>query len=211
MILTFRAVTNQPKEWKPAWEHRPTPPWDATYARTLNDLDRELGHLGGSDPFLQLMLEPKDLRLDGQVRSGATPDHPGVILTFDTKTLGSMTYSTDRFAHWHYNLRAITLTLDRLRAVERYGAVHASQQYAGFRELGSGIPLGERVVETMSAAEAALVLTDGVWQGERTPEAVKPMVEFLFREQAKRVHPDNGGDADSFRRLVMARNLLANL
>lgn len=211
MILTFRAVMTQPKEWKPAWQPRPTPPWGATYNRTLEDLDRELSHLGGRDPFLQLMLEPKDLRLDGQVRAGAIPDHPGVILTFDTKTLGSMTYSTDRFVHWHYNLRAITLTLDRLRAIERYGAVAASQQYAGFRELGSGIPLGERVVETMTAAEAALVLTDGIWQGGRTPDDVKPMVEFLYREQAKRVHPDNGGTDEGFRRLTMARNLIANL
>ncbi len=44
-------------------------------------------------------------------------------------------FPCDRFKHWDDNLRAISLTLERMRAVDRYGVTLNKQQYAGFKAL----------------------------------------------------------------------------
>lgn len=207
MILTFRPIKIRPPEWKSAYERRPSAPFGATYGKTMIDLDREITHLHGDDPTLQLDLTDADLRLDGQIRAGARPEHPGVILSFDTKNHGTLTYGTDRFDHWHGNLRAIALGLDCLRRVERYGIAERGQQYAGYREIGTGIALGPA---EMTREQAARILVD-------TAEVPWPWEELLadadlatttYRAAARLHHPDNGGDPAVFRTITTARDVL---
>jgi hypothetical protein len=50
----------------------------------------------------------------------------------------SYVLACDRFLDWEDNLRAITKTLESLRAVQRYGIVKDDEQYAGFKALTSG-------------------------------------------------------------------------
>lgn len=225
--VRFDVVRTPPKGWKPADANRPASPFSASYRATKELLDAELWAIDAVDCLVQVDTAGGNITRQGSMRADAKVAHPGVIVTVETKKLGSLIYATDKFGNgmrhsssggyvsvppWHSNLRAIALGMKALRTVDRYGIAEQGQQYAGYRELGSGIPLGERPeVETMTAAEAALILTDGIWQGDRTPAAIVAMVEHLYREQAKRLHPDAGGDPESFRRLVMARNLLANL
>lgn len=226
MILRFEPIKVWPKGWLERGEERSGSPFSSTYQKTLDDLDVELEAVRAVDVVIQVDAAANQIRADGGLRADAKVAHPGVILTVATKSLGTMIYATDRFGRgtrrtsagwawipaWQQNLRAIALGMEALRKVERYGIAEQGQQYAGYKELGSGIPLGEHVVEeTMTIADAAIILADGIWNGERTPEAIRPMVEGLFKEQAKRLHPDAGGDEAPFRRLVMARNLLANL
>lgn len=47
----------------------------------------------------------------------------------------SYQFACDRFLRWEDNLRAITKTLDALRAVDRYDVVQGGEQYAGFKQL----------------------------------------------------------------------------
>lgn len=207
MILTFRPVKVRPPDWKPAYARRATNPFGATYGKTLIDLEREITHLGGTDPFLQLDTTDADLRLDGQLRAGARVEHPGVILTFDTKKHGPLTYDTDRYDHWHTNLRAIALGLDCLRRVERYGIAERGQQYAGYREIGTGIALGPA---EMSRAQAARILVDAAevpWPPDDlvlNPE----LTTTTYRAAARLHHPDNGGDPTVFRTITTARDIL---
>lgn len=56
------------------------------------------------------------------------------------------------------NLRAITLGLEKLRRLDEYGITARGQQYAGFRELGSG---GTPLASGMTVREAVDVLLDG--------------------------------------------------
>ena len=74
-----------------------------------------------------------------------------MILTLETRSLGTLVYDTDEFPHWHDNLRGIALGLEALRKVERYGIAKRGQQYAGFAELGSGIPMGPLVMSVDDA------------------------------------------------------------
>lgn len=148
---------------------------------------------------------PRDCRLDGQLRADARPSHPGVILTIDTRKHGTLVYSTDRFDHWKANLRAIALGLEALRKVERYGIANRGQQYAGYRELPSGIALGS----AMTIEDAARFIAEQAWPGDAIDEQeVLDDLDTAYRAAAKRLHPDAGGDPEMFRRLTVARDLL---
>lgn len=214
MILTFRPLTAPPPTWKPANAGRPSSPFSATYEKTLELLDRELDALGATDAHLQVMTDGRGLRLDGQLRADAKVEHPGVILTLETKKRGTLLFSTDRFESpsyksgpsWQANLRAIALGLEALRTVERYGIAETGQQYAGYRELGSG-PALEHI---MTPETAARLLAE---YGLEEPDAWVDVLadpQVAYRLAVKKYHPDveGTGDAALFRRLGSAREII---
>lgn len=219
MILTFRPVKVWPEGWRDPDRARDSSPFTATYRDTLEILDRELHAIDARDPFLQVDADPRQVRADGQLRADARVDHPGVILTFDTRRHGTLVYACDRYvrpswrsssgASWQHNLRAIALGLEALRKVERYGIAERGQQYAGYRELPSGIAVGAAM--TLEAAARLLAekdprpYADEEWRELLTePEAVRT----AYRLASKTAHPDQGGDPELFRRLTEARDLL---
>lgn len=220
MILTFRPLGTPLGHWLDADAERPWSPFSTTYSATLNELDRELGFLKARDAFLQVVGGDHLVNRDGSLRADAKVRHPGVILTIDTAELGTLVYETDRYrgrggAAWQENLRAITLGLESLRRVERYGIARRGQQYAGYRELGAGggstITGGAGAFDpdAITAEDAAELLF---------PDVLRPLdvideadVNDAYRFLAKAVHPDtapDGGDLEAFRRLVAARAAL---
>lgn len=209
MILIFRPIKVWPEGWT-GYRNRPTSPFAATYTATLQLLDRELHMLGATGVTMQVDVSERDVRLDGQLRADARPSHPGVILTIDTRKHGTLIYATDRFSHWQANLRAIALGLEALRKVERYGIAERGQQYAGYRELGTGIALGA----AMTLADAAQLLADEGGQVGADDllfeheGGCRDWIDDSYRMAAKKHHPDAGGDPGMFRRLTEARDLL---
>lgn len=215
VILTFRPIKTWPPDWNRERLDRVDSPFKASYADTLELLDRELQQLGATNVVLQVDASDRDCRLDGQLRADAKVRHPGVILTFDTAQHGTLTYACEQFgavsyrakgvAAWQHNLRAIALGLEALRKVERYGIANRGQQYAGYRELGSGIAMGP----AMTVEQAIdLLRTTARWQGPFDPLTDRAQLEGAYRQAARLTHPDLGGDADTFRRLTEARRLL---
>lgn len=198
----------------------------AEWGDTLETLEREVRALqryrGDAEVIMQLHLSERDCRLDGGIRANASPSSPGAIISFESKH-GPLRYWADqydsggymgsrrRMPGWQANVRAIALGLEALRKVERYGIAHRGEQYTGFGALPPGaISLGAHV-ETMTVEEASALLYG--LAGIDHPKGLIPnadQVKYLFNIAAKAHHPDAGGDADMFRRLVMARNLLAN-
>ncbi len=208
MLLTFRPLKLRPPEWK-------TPPaggpFKASWTSTMGLLDRELRYLGASEPVLQVDADAGQIRLDGMLRADARVNHPGVILSFETKKHGTLTYPCCAFGGWYQhpgwqmNTRAIALGLEALRKVERYGIAERGQQYAGWAELPSGIALGR----SMTVEEAARFIADHSGQDWSDDVLEDPSFALsLFRDAAKLHHPDQGGDPETFRKLVGARDLL---
>lgn len=150
----------------PVWPHKPSQrrhgQFSTSYAKTLAQLEREIAHLGGKDVTIGVGLSDHDIRLDGLPRANARPfTHPGVEVSFDTKAYGRQTYATDQFHDWLDNMRAVTLSLEALRAVERYG-LSKGRQYAGFSLLTAGPSDEERgrlLVERYGDVAAALRAT----------------------------------------------------
>lgn len=194
--------------------------FSATWRDTLHVLEREVSHLGAQEIVLQVAGSERDMRLDGGLRANARPDHPGVIVTFESRQHGPLKYFTDRFTGngyggyligWQANVRAVALGLEALRKVERYGIANRGEQYTGWKQLGSGIEVGPAGAP-MTVDEAARLLCDATMEeiGEDPSDVgrVASVANSLWREAAKGHHPDAGGDPEVFRRLTQARDVL---
>lgn len=209
VLLTFRPIKVWPEGWRERTS-RPSTPFRSNHRDTLGLLGRELAHLGTREATLQVDASERDCRLDGQLRADAKVRHPGVILTIETREHGTQVYATDRFEGWgghpgwQANLRAIALGLEALRKVERYGIAERGQQYAGYREIGSGgIELGAAM--TLDEAAALLMPEDPSWLLE---VGTRDDIAGQYRWLAMTHHPDAGGDPELFRRITEARDLL---
>ncbi len=163
---------------------RRSSPFRATWSSTMTLLDTELQAIQGRDVVIQRAFKEADLRLDGEPRPGAKPEHPGVILSFDSK-YGPLQYATDAFYAWDDNVRAIALALEALRKVDRYGVSKRGEQYRGWKALPSG---------ELSKAEARK------WIEEHGGSVAAAL---------KETHPDTGGTAADLQRTMQARKVLA--
>lgn len=102
----------------------------------------------------------------------------------------------DQFETMGENARSIYLTLDRLRAIERYGAYTAEQTIEGARlALPPPEPAGER------------------WWDVLAPDGAEPSdvrrwpllaIEAVYKTKVEKAHPDRGGSAEAMSRLTNA-------
>ena len=197
----FQALHGPLPGWSPASADRPTSRFDASWSVIVTDLERELHHIGAADVVLSVVVESpaSAVRMDGGIRSGAKVIHPGVRLTIGRSNQGPLVFDCDTYQRqawrssagpsWHHNLRAISKTLEALRAVERHGA-SSGRQYAGWAEIeatSSGTSALERL------AEIARVDTDSLSPKE------------LIRAALRAAHPDHGGSGELFAEVTRLR------
>lgn len=195
------------------WPGKPTASWarkagtfKAGWSSTLDLLARELNHLRAKDISLEAFFLPKDIRNDGWPKSSARPTQPGVVLSFSTKR-GRIVMPCDRYTGWESNLRAIALTLEHLRAVERYGVTTDEQeQYTGWLKLPAASAVDEKT-------ELAKVLIHHASVSHAPSQVVSEqrLFDSVWREAARRTHPDTGGDSTDFHRVMNARDRLKEL
>jgi hypothetical protein len=182
----------------------------ATWTDTRDLLLAEADHLGANLVVVELDLTREDLRQDGEIRANARLQSGRVRVSLDTRH-GAMRYACDRYLParsgnrrgplqaWQANARAIALTLQALRAVDRYGAVHSAEQYRGFMAIEAGPVTG------FASADDAL---RWVYAHTGIAGAEGLTARTAYRAAAKRLHPDAGGDAAEWARLDEARRLL---
>jgi hypothetical protein len=184
-------------------------PFRASYPQTLDLLERELFHLRAKDIVIQAGFERDQIRNDGMPYNNATPRlHNGVILSFQTKR-GPLAFPCYRYLDWRANLRAIALSLEALRAVDRYGVTQKAEQYAGWTQIEA--PKDGFV----DALAAALFIADqsgaDAHNRDKLANLILGSAEYRKRaylDAAKRLHPDGGGSHDDFVRLQNAMRLL---
>jgi hypothetical protein len=197
---TFRPLTQWPGKRTPDWERRRAP-FKAGYARTLDDIEREIGKLSGKSIVIQIDVEPRDIRNDGWPRSSARPKSPGVVVSF-ASTKGNLSFACDTYTAWEDNLRAIGLTMESLRAVDRYGATQGNEQYRGFAQIEAPAAIA---LDAVAAAD--FIGSHSGFIGIELLADVK-LLEFAYRKALKKLHPDVGGSHDLFCRLQEARKVL---
>lgn len=161
--------------------------FSATLARTVRALVTELNAVDGERVVLELDFREQDLRLDGYPRAGAKALSPAVGLAFESR-FGPLRYATGTFDRWQDNLRAITLGLEALRAVDRYGISKRGEQYVGYRQIAQT----SGGFQSIAQAQAWIEEQGG------------------YKAAARRLHPDNAetGDEDEFKKLQQARQLV---
>jgi hypothetical protein len=202
--LTLKSIDTWPGTPTPAW-NRERGPFSAGLKDTLSTLRKELNALRATAIVLQIAIRPEKLRLDGLPRAGATAEHPGVILAFDSKR-GPLRIWFDRFTRWESNLRAIAMHLEHLRMAGLYGVGEDGQQYRGWTALPPGPPVPPQrgTQEYSTALYAAVRRLQEAAGRESTPEnralAANDADEArrLIRAAQAATHPDAGGSDDSF-------------
>jgi len=171
-----------------------------TYATTLRDLEYEAERLGATLVVIQVDADERWIRQDGMLYARAVVDSPAVRVSFESRH-GPLSYATDRYLNWVDNLRAIALSLQALRAVDRYGVSSSGQQYRGWLAI-------EAAPSTMSRVEAADYLCRWAGLGSQVDMLRGGGVMAAYRVAAKRLHPDLGGSEDAMARLNIARDVL---
>lgn len=188
--VTFRPIEKWPGVAQNRIGQRRSP-FSAGWTATMALLDRELRALAAERVVIQLALAESDIRLDGWPRAGARPEHPGVVLAFESPLYGPLQYPGDAFDKWQDNLRAIALGLEALRRVDRYGITRHGEQYTGWKALPSG---------GMDAGDAAQLL--------RSAGGGADDMRSTYRRALMATHPDHGGDRDGFERVQQAGKVL---
>jgi hypothetical protein len=187
------------------WERSPSP-FDVRWDRQLAGLVRELEHLDAADINVGLNCRPSQLRADGWPKGGASLDDP-VSLTFASK-VGPLRFQCDRFFPWQANLRAIGLTLQRLRLVDEGGVARSGEQYTGWNALPPGRPMGP---PTMPLQTAEKVMGEALGlSGADVCDGWAEHGAGWYRNLSRRHHPDSNPDADPavFARLAEAKAVL---
>lgn len=176
-------------------------PFRASLSSTLQMLDREIWNLVDTraqqdSAELLLAIPAGAFRLDGRPRADARAEHPGVIFSIDSR-YGHVSYPCDTFTTWQDNLRAIALALEALRKVDRYGVTKRGEQYRGFLALeATAMPAG-----FANAAEAERFLAQIAMPGE---DFSVFQLSTILRRAQRSAHPDHGGDAVVFQRVMLA-------
>lgn len=200
MQYDHRIITDWPGELRP-FTARTSTPFKVDWQHTLADLERELEKLRAKDVILETAHRDGDVRMNGSVNASATPLHPGVILSFDSRH-GPLRYFTDAYESWRANVRAIGLGLEALRAVDRYGISGRGEQYTGFARL-----MAAKLAMTPERARQVIAETAGL---NRTAlfGADDDMIATMYRLAAKRVHPDVVGEREKWDELAEAAEKL---
>jgi hypothetical protein len=197
-------VESFPERTKP----RRAPTFSVNWNKCLTDLERELEFLGAKDVVIQIDLTDDDFRIDGWPKAGRNPTHPGVIISFDSK-FGPLRYFCDEYdrtwsrglSGYQANVRAISLGLEALRAVDRYGITKKGEQYTGWKQLGQG--------DGPTTREEAAALLTGL-TGITTDDILlnAHVCVQAIREALRITHPDNGGKTEDFHLVARARAIL---
>ena len=170
----------------------------AKYLATLDMLEDELNKLGAKLITIQAGYKIADIRNDGWPRASAKPEHPACVLQFKDRKGQQLAFRASKYTAFEDNLRAIAMTLESLRAVDRYGVVEG-EQYAGFKQLGDGGNASASATKTEpSRQEAAMFLAA---YSSVPKDYILDSAESrddAYRRAARVLHPDSGGSHEQF-------------
>lgn len=183
---TLRPIENWPGEMTRPYDRYPSR-FRASASQTQKLLRAELEAIDARNIVLQIDVEERDLRIDGGLRANARPKSPAVIVSFEMRQKGqiiALRYAMDTHPTYDENLRAIALTLQALRAVERYGVAKGGEQYTGWLKLESG--------------------KNEAWARDVIEQYGGSVKDALIQS-----HPDHGGNTQAFQDVQDARRILA--
>lgn len=171
------------------------------YNRILDKLEYETGKLNATDIFLEAGLHLGQIRNDGWPHSASNPIHAGVILYFKSKD-GDLRFPCGTYDKWTDNLYAIALTLENLRAIDRYGVTLGHQQYLGFKSLAA---------PAQTIEDHATFLAEQSGTDVYATEIIKDHNAYrqVYRNCARKLHPDSpGSNAGLWDKLQAAKAML---
>ena len=132
-----------PLTWPAGWKrlssniYREEGLFKQSMARAVNDMINEIAMLVGRHRQPNVILSSNlRVRLDGlPLAKQRAPDDPGVAVYFDYRD-SQRVFACDRYKRIEHNIRAIGLTIEALRGIERWGASDMLERaFTGFLAL----------------------------------------------------------------------------
>jgi hypothetical protein len=159
------------------------------FGKNRDDVIRELDLLGASSVVISTNMQT---RLDGlPYAKQREPEDSGVAVYFMLNGEQEC-IPCDKWDTVAQNLRAIALTIEALRGLDRWGAKEmVNAAFRGFKALP------ESVITPPPSTDWYTVL--GV-----SPEATREEIKTAYRRMAAATHPDAGGDTEQFTRISKA-------
>lgn len=209
--LKFRSLDTYPRK---RTEAPIRAPFKTNWAGTIDLLARECGWLEAKDIYVLADCDATQLRTDGQLRAEARLKTQAVVLVIGSSKVGPIKLPCDRFLQWQDNVRAIALSLEALRKVDRYGVTQIGEQYRGW----AALPPATRAIAAAEWAtrEQAMKFLIGVAVAPLVPSDFdvttalnsEIVAAAWFRDASKRAHSDTGGSTDLMQRVLRARDMI---
>lgn len=189
-----------PLRWPVGWARTASPDrresrYQVTFARARDELLRSVYQLGAEDQDIVISSNIA-LRRDGRPYANqAEPTDPGIAVYW-TQDRQPRVMACDCWRTTRDNLRAVGLTVDALRAIERSGATQLLERaFTGF----AALPENAGDNGAPDWREVFCVARDAV--------LTRAQLEQLYRAQVRHAHPDlNGGSAERMVVLNRARD-----
>jgi hypothetical protein len=160
-----------------------------SFGKNRDEVLRQLDLLGASSVVISSNLQT---RLDGlPYAKQREPEDAGVAVYFMLDG-NQQCIPWDKWDTTAQNLRAIALTIDALRGIERWGAKEmVNAAFRGFKALPASI-----ITPPPSTAWYTVL---GL-----SPDASREEIKTAYRRLAHATHPDTGGDNEQFARISKA-------
>ncbi|WP_439946483.1 J domain-containing protein [Streptomyces sp. BBFR109] len=183
-----------PLQWPAAWPRTSMPERHPSMVRDFNrnrdDVIRQLDLLGASSVVVSTNMQA---RLDGTPRSGQRePSDSGVAVYFNLNG-EQQCIPCDKWDTVSQNLRAVALTIEALRGLDRWGAKEmVNAAFRGFKALPANA-----IVTPYKAQPWHEVL-------EVVPTASPEVIKAAYRQKMLKAHPDQGGSSSAFEEVQRA-------
>lgn len=205
--LRFKPLSTFPRPMTPEAE-RSGRPFRAGYDDTMGKLCHELEQLGATEAYLHVALLGAQIRHDGLPYANATPSHPGVVIEAHVPGSGKLTWACDSCRQWVHNVRAIAMTLERLRLADLYDVMRGAQ-YRGFAALPpAGGTLAAGPVKDRDWAIKTILRHCGGFYTEADIAGGGDVADRAIRTARRSAHPDQGGSSAAFADVEAARTIL---
>ena len=184
-------IYSYPLNWPPGYDRTPNPGFggfQVSLPEAEKDLALELDRLGATNDHLST---DNQLMRSGRPKNDFGQASAAVVLHF-IRDGQELTIPCDKFADLRSNVRAIGLTLEAIRRMERYGTSQMMDRaLSGFAALpaGASAPIPKRPWHEVLGV---------------SPEASPELVEAAYRVALKKAHPDVGGSETAFKEVQNA-------
>jgi hypothetical protein len=167
-------------------------PFKRTAGAAMRMVELEIERIKGRDAVLECDATDRNFNRDGSLRADARLNGPGVIVRYTDRQGNSIALPCDTFTKWEANIYAIALTLEKLRAIDRYGVTKAGEQYAGFRALPAEGQTGqEPVLHTVEDAASYLSPFSTIYSMADIMRS-RETARTVYRKARAVTHPDAG-------------------
>jgi hypothetical protein len=171
---------------KPTSSGRASPCW--TFAEARDALIDELRRLGAGDIVLSCNIKPD--RFGRLIEPSRRPADQGIAVWF-TLNGQPKTMARDTYTRFEENMRALTLTIEAMRAIDRHGGGQMmSRAFAGFTALPPPLATPPR---------------RPCWDVlDIKPTRSETEIRAAYRRRARVCHPDAGGTSEQMAELQAA-------